>query len=105
MGEDGGTPVKKADDKPEDGEKEEVKVDEEEDKKEEKAPEIAEADQAASSLLQVEKAAEEAKARMDAPLKIDVTSPTTGTVKFLSPNKPVEEEMEDVEEFFVKYKN
>ena len=50
------------------------------------------------------KPAEEKETNVDTPLKIDVTTPTTGTVKFLSPNKPVEE-MENVEEFFVKYKN
>lgn len=40
-------------------------------------------------------------------LKVDVTSPTTGAVKFLSPTKAKEEEEEmiEVEEFYVKYKN
>ena len=46
----------------------------------------------------------EEKLKFDTPLKIDVTSPTTGTVHFLSPKLSSEETI-DVEEFYVKYKN
>lgn len=50
-------------------------------------------------------ASSEDRVNVDMPLKVDVTSPTTGTVHFLSPNKLSSNEMMDVEEFYVKYKN